>query len=85
MSYEEIRVAQDLGTSVQRAVGLEPQRHETLGELVKDMARRAALRSEAPVSERATRHTVEANGRTFHTNCLGAAAGGRATADRRAQ
>ena len=71
MSYEAIRVAQDLSASVQRAVGIDPQRHETLGELVKDMARRAALRSEDPVSERPTRHAVEVNGRTFHTNCFG--------------
>jgi hypothetical protein len=39
MSYEEIRIAQELSESVQRAVGMHPRRHETLGELVKDVKR----------------------------------------------
>jgi hypothetical protein len=34
MSYEEIRVLEALSESVQRAVGITPRRHETLGELV---------------------------------------------------
>jgi len=37
MSYDEIRIAQELSESVQRAVGMHPRRHETLGELVKDV------------------------------------------------
>jgi hypothetical protein len=32
MSYDEIRIAQELSESVQRAVGMHPRRHETLGE-----------------------------------------------------
>jgi hypothetical protein len=39
MSYEEIRIAQGLSESVQRVVGMHPRRHETLGELVKDVKR----------------------------------------------
>jgi hypothetical protein len=39
MSYDEIRIAQELSESVQRAVGMHPRRHETLGELVKDVKR----------------------------------------------
>jgi hypothetical protein len=55
---------------LQRAVGIAPQRHETLGELVTDMARRADLRSEVPVSERPTRHEVKVNGQSLHINCF---------------
>ena len=48
MSYDEIRITEELSESAQRAVGITPQRHATLGELVKDMARRAGLRGEDP-------------------------------------
>ena len=71
MSYEEIRITEELSESAQRAVGITPQRHETLGELVKDMARRADLRGEDPVSEQPTRHQVTVNGEILYTNCFG--------------
>ena len=71
MSYEDIHISQELSESLQRAVAIEPQRHDALGELVNDMAHRAALRSENPVSEQPTRHEVERDGRRFHTNCFG--------------
>ncbi len=71
MSYEGIRITEELSESAQRAVGIPPRRHETLGELVKDMARRADLRSEDPVSEQPTRHEVKVNGETLHTHCFG--------------
>ncbi len=71
MSHEEIPITEELNESGQRAVGIAPQRHETLGELVKDMARRAALRNANPVSERPTRHEVKVNGEAFHTYCFG--------------
>jgi hypothetical protein len=50
MSYEDIRIPQELSESVLRAVGLYPRRHEALGELVKGVAaqrgvRRPAMRS----------------------------------------
>jgi hypothetical protein len=38
MSYEEIRIPQELSESVQQTVGIAPRRHGTLGELVKDVA-----------------------------------------------
>jgi hypothetical protein len=60
-----------LSESLQQAVAIAPQRHETLGELVKDMARRAALRNEDPVSEQPTRHEAKVNGEILHTNCFG--------------
>ena len=38
MGYEQIRVTDELSRSVQRAVGVLPRRHETLGEMVMDVA-----------------------------------------------
>jgi alkylmercury lyase len=71
MSYEGIRITEELSESSQRAVGITPRRHETLGELVKDMARRADLRSEDPLSQQPTRHEVTVDGEILHTNCFG--------------
>jgi hypothetical protein len=71
MGYEQIRITDELSDSAQRAVGLAPRRHETLGELVRDIARRADLRSEDPVSEQPTRHEVTVDSEVFHTNCFG--------------
>lgn len=71
MSYEGTQVTEELSESLQRAVGISPRRHETLGELIKDMARRADLRGEDPVSGQPTRHEVTVDGEIFHTNCFG--------------
>ena len=38
LSYEQIRVTDELNRSVQQAVGVHPRPHETLGELVKGTA-----------------------------------------------
>lgn len=71
MSYEEIRIPEKLGKSVQEAVRVTPQRHETLGELVRALAaERAALRPEDLISEGPTRHQVRVNGETLHTHCF---------------
>jgi alkylmercury lyase len=71
VGYEDIRVTDELDGGVQRAVGVSPRRHETLGELVKDIAvehwvpRLANLLSAEP-----TRHQVRVNGRILHTFCF---------------
>lgn len=71
MSYEEIRITEELSESLQRAVGITPRRHETLGELVKDIAaQRGVRRRENLISERPTRHEVRTNGQIFHTYCF---------------
>ncbi len=72
MGYERVRVTEELSEGVQRAVGIAPRPHETLGELVKDIAaRRGAPRREDLVSEKPTRHEVKVNGETLYTYCLG--------------
>jgi alkylmercury lyase len=71
MSYEEIRISQELSESVQRAVGMAPRRHGTLGELIKDVAvQRGMCRPEDLVSEQPTRHEVRVDGQIFHTYCF---------------
>src|SRR5919202_749747 len=75
MSYEEIRITDQLSESLQRAVGIAPRRHGTLGALVADMARRADLRGEDPVSVQPTRHVVTVDGEVLYTNCFGDALG----------
>jgi alkylmercury lyase len=71
MSYEEIRVPEALSESVQRAVGMTPRRHETLGELIRDIAaQRGACRPEALISEPPTRHELSVDGQIFHTYCF---------------
>jgi len=68
MSYEEIRISQELSKSVQRAVGMHPRRHETLGELVKDVAaQRGVRRPEDLISEQPTRHEARVDGETLYT------------------
>ena len=71
MSYEGIRISEEFSESTQRAVGITPRRHETLGELVRDMAVRTNFRDEDPVSARPTRHEVHVSGEIFYTNCFG--------------
>ncbi|MDP8928618.1 MAG: hypothetical protein M3O70_08620 [Actinomycetota bacterium] len=66
MSYEKIRITDELSESVQRAVGISPRRHETLGELVKNIAaRRGARQPDDLLSEQPTRHEVRTNGQSF--------------------
>jgi hypothetical protein len=68
MSYEEIRIPQELSESVQQTVGIAPRRHGTLGELVKDVAvQRGVLRPENLISEQQTRHEVRVNGEILYT------------------
>jgi alkylmercury lyase len=71
MSYEEIRIPEELERAVQRAVRITPQRHETLGELVRDIAaQRGARRPEDLISDHPTRHEVRVDGQIFHTYCF---------------
>ncbi len=71
MSYEEIRIPQELSESVQRAVGMHPRRHETLGELVKGVAAQQGVRRpENLISEQPTRHEVRVNGEILYTYCF---------------
>lgn len=71
MSYREIRVPEELSTSVQQAVGATPRARETLGELVEGIAAEGcALRLEGLISEEPTRHEVRVDGRTLHTYCF---------------
>jgi Arc/MetJ family transcription regulator len=67
--YEQIRVADELSESVQRAAGVLLQRRETLGELVRTMvAQRGARRPEDLISREPTRHEVkvESEGSSHH-------------------
>lgn len=71
MSYEEIPIPGELAEQVRRAVGLEPRRHETLGELATGLAKeRGAPRIEGLVGENPTCHEVEVQGQTFYTHCF---------------
>jgi alkylmercury lyase len=71
MGHEEIRIPEELSESVQRAVRMPPRRHETLGELIKEVAaHRGVRRPEDLISEQPTRHEVRANGQIFHTYCF---------------
>jgi hypothetical protein len=66
--YEQIFVADELSESVQRA-RIAPGRHETLGELVRDIAaRRGARWAEDLISREPTRHEVrvESEGRNHY-------------------
>lgn len=71
MGYEDVHIPEDLNKSVQRAVGVSPRSHATLGELVAGVAtERGAPRAEDLVSRRPTRHEVKVNGETLHTHCF---------------
>jgi alkylmercury lyase len=71
MSYEGIHLTEELDRAVQRAVRITPRRHETLGELVRDIAaQRGACRPEDLVSEQSTRHEVKIDGHIFYTYCF---------------
>jgi alkylmercury lyase len=71
MSYEEIQIPEELSESVQRAAGITPRRHGTLGELVRDIAAQWGVRRpEDLISEHSTRHEVRVDGQIFHTYCF---------------
>jgi len=71
MSYEVIRIPQELSESVQRAVGMAPRWYGTLGELVKDVAvQRGVRRPENLISEQPTRHEVRVDGEILYTHCF---------------
>ncbi len=71
MSYEAIRITDELDRAVKRAVRITPRRHETFGELVRDIAaQRGARRPEDLISEQPTRHEVRVDGQIFHTYCF---------------
>jgi alkylmercury lyase len=71
MSYEEIRIPEELDRAVQRAVGMTPRRHGTLGELIKGIAaKRGVRRPEDLISEQSTRHEVSVDGHILHTYCF---------------
>jgi alkylmercury lyase len=71
MGYEDIRIPEELGRSVQEAMGVAPRRRETLGELLAAVAtERGAPRFEDLVSDRRTRHKVKVNGEILYTHCF---------------
>jgi alkylmercury lyase len=71
VGYEELRVKGELDDGVQRAVGVSPRQHETLGELVKGLAaERWVPRFENLVSREPTRHEVRIDDRVLHTYCF---------------
>jgi hypothetical protein len=57
--YEQIRLADELSESVQRAARIAPGRLEVLGELVRDIAvHRETIRPEDLISQEPTRYHV---------------------------
>jgi hypothetical protein len=57
VGYEQIRVGDELSESVKRALRIIPRRHETLGELVRDIAaQRGARRPEDLISRESNGH-----------------------------
>ena len=71
VGYEQIRVTDELSRDVQRAVGVSPQRHETLGELVNGIAAKRWVQEPANlISKEPTRHEVRIDGRVMNTFCF---------------
>jgi alkylmercury lyase len=71
LSYEGLRIAEELDRAIQRAVGMTPRRHATLGELIRVVAaQRGMCRPEDLISEQSTRHEVRVDGQIFHTYCF---------------
>jgi alkylmercury lyase len=73
MSYEEIRIPEELGERVLEVLGL-PRRSEprTLGELARATSRviEEALRPEDLISEEPTRHEAKVGGQRLYTYCF---------------
>jgi hypothetical protein len=71
MSYQEIRIPEELNRRVQEAVGVSPRSHETLGQLISTIVTEiGAPRTEDLVSGEPTRHEVNANGEVLYTHCF---------------
>ncbi len=71
MGYERIRVTDELSRSVQRAAGVTPRRHETLGELMRTVTARCGICGpEDLISEERTRHEVRVDGRVLYSFCF---------------
>jgi alkylmercury lyase len=71
VSYNQIRVADELCRSVQRASGMPLQQHDTLGELVRTMtAQRGICGPEDLISEEPTRHEVRVGDLSLYTYCF---------------
>jgi alkylmercury lyase len=71
VTYEQIRVTDELSKDVQRAVGLSPRNYKTLGELVRSIAAECWVQEPANlISEEPTRHEVRVDGQTLHTFCF---------------
>ncbi len=71
MSYEKIRISEELAERTQEVFGLHPRRADTLDKLVETVAGRTGTpRPENLISEQPTRHEVRANGETLYTYCF---------------
>jgi alkylmercury lyase len=69
MSYEEIRIPEELDRAVQRAVGI-PHGGTRHSENWSGTSQRGACRPEDLISEQSTHHEVRVNGQIFHTYCF---------------
>jgi Alkylmercury lyase len=71
VSYKQIRVLDELCSSVQRASGMPLREHDTLGELVRTMtAQRGICGPEDLISEVPTRHEVRVGDQSLYTYCF---------------
>ena len=71
MSYEQIRVVDELCRSVQRASGMPLRQHGTLGELVSTLRAQCGICGpEDLISEEPTRHEVRVGDQSLYTYCF---------------
>jgi alkylmercury lyase len=72
VSYEEIRLSDELGDRLREVFGLpQPSGFRTLGDLTAVFARETAKpHPEDLISEGPTRHQVRVDGETLHTHCF---------------
>ena len=71
MSYEQIRVTDELSRNVQRSGGVPLRRHETHGEMVRKMAAQRGICGLGDlISEEPTRHEVRVDGQVLYTHCF---------------